>query len=90
VPTELRGARQVAEETRRFTQRARAGAVVLIDGAPGIAIAPAGRAQTLLQIGFGADNRIQTVDITGDADRLRSTVLALPCWPSQEDHRAID
>lgn len=84
VPTELRGARNVAEETRRFAQRARAGAVLLIDGVPGIVIAPRGRAQALLQIGTGADNRIHTIDITGDADRLRRAVLALPSWPTRQ------
>jgi len=42
VATELRGARKVAEETRRFAQRARAGVVMLIDGVPGIVIAPSG------------------------------------------------
>jgi RNA polymerase sigma factor (sigma-70 family) len=89
VPTELRGAREVAEETRRFAQRARAGVVLLIDGVPGIAIAPRGRAQALLEIGLGADNRIHTIDITGDADRLRRAALALPRWPSQEHHRPI-
>lgn len=78
VPTELRGARAVAEETRRFAGRARAGVVLLIDKVPGIVIAPRGRAQVLLLIGFAADNRIQTVDITADADRIRSAVLALP------------
>jgi RNA polymerase sigma factor (sigma-70 family) len=77
VPTEIRGARQVAEETRRFTQRAQASVVVLIDGAPGIAIAPQGRLQALLQIGID-DGRIHTIDIIGDADRLRSAALALP------------
>jgi RNA polymerase sigma factor (sigma-70 family) len=77
VPTELRGAKQVAEETRRFALRARAGAVVLIDGVPGIAIAPAGHVEALLQIGI-EDGRIQTIDIVGDADRLKSAVLALP------------
>jgi RNA polymerase sigma factor (sigma-70 family) len=86
VPTELRGARQVAEETRRFTQRARAGAVVLIDGAPGIAIAPSGRVQALLRIGVGDDSRIHTIDITGDADRIRRAALELPHQLSQEDH----
>ena len=86
VPTELRGARAVAEETRRFAQRARAGAVLLIDGAPGIVIAPRGRAQVLLLIGVGADNRIRTVDITADADRIRRAVLTLPHWPFQEHH----
>ncbi|OIN79841.1 sigma-70 family RNA polymerase sigma factor [Mycobacterium malmoense] len=87
VPTELRGATEVAEETRRFAQRARAGAVMLIDGVPGIVIAPYGRARIMLQIGVGADNRIHTIDITGDAERLRRAVLTLP--PSQEHHRPV-
>jgi RNA polymerase sigma-70 factor, ECF subfamily len=89
VPTELRGAGEVAEETRRFAQRARAGTVVLIDGDPGIAIAPRGRVQALLRIGVGDDNRIHTIDITGDAGRLRRAVLELPHQLSQEDHRPI-
>ena len=89
VPTELRGAREVAEETRRFAQRARAGAVMLIDGVPGIVIAPRGRAQALLLIGVGADNRIHTIDITGDAERIRRAVLALPRWSLQEHHSPI-
>jgi RNA polymerase sigma factor (sigma-70 family) len=89
VPLELRGARDVAEETRQFTRRARAGAVLLIDGAPGIVIAPHGRAQALLRIGVGADNRIHTIDITGDPDRLRRAVLALPTGSLQQDHSPI-
>lgn len=80
VPTELRGAKDVAEETRRFALRARAGVVVLIDGAPGIAIAPAGHVEALLQIGI-EDGRIHTIDIVGAADRLKSAVLALPQRP---------
>ncbi|OBI57014.1 sigma-70 family RNA polymerase sigma factor [Mycobacterium sp. E787] len=89
VPAELRGAREVAEETRHFTRRARAGAVLLVDGAPGIVIAPRGRAQVLLRIGVGADNRIHTIDITGDPDRLRRAVLALPAPPGQQHHSRI-
>jgi RNA polymerase sigma factor (sigma-70 family) len=77
VPTELRGAKEVAGETRRFALRARAGAVVLINGVPGVAIAPAGHVQALLQIGI-EDGRIHTIDIVGDTDRLHSAVLALP------------
>ena len=77
VPTVLRGAKAVAEETRRFAVRARAGAVVLVNGVPGIAIAPAGNVQALLQIGI-EDGRIATIDIVGGADRLQSAVLALP------------
>jgi RNA polymerase sigma factor (sigma-70 family) len=78
VPTEISGASQVAEETRRFTRRAQAGVVVLIDGAPGIAIAPRGRVQALLRIRIGDDDRIKAIDIIGNADRLRTAVLALP------------
>lgn len=77
VPTEVRGAREVAEETRRFTERAQTGVVVLVDGAPGIALAPAGRLQAVLRIGIG-EGRIHTIDIIGDPDRLRSVALALP------------
>lgn len=83
VAVELRGARQVAEETRRFAQRARAGVVMLIDGAPGIVIASRGRAQVLLRLGIGADNRIHTIDITADGGSPRPAVFALPQWPSQ-------
>jgi RNA polymerase sigma-70 factor (ECF subfamily) len=77
VPTEVRGARQVAEETRRFTGRAQTGTVVLVDGAPGIALAPGGHLQALLVIGIGG-GRIHTIDIIGEADRLRSAVISLP------------
>ncbi len=89
VPTELRGAREVAEETRRFVRRAQTGAVLLIDGVPGIAIAPHGHARALLQIGIGADGRINTVDITGDPDRLAAAVLTLAHPPSQKCLRPI-
>lgn len=78
VPTEMRGAGDVATETRHFTRRARAGAVLLIDGAPGIAIAPAGRLLALLRIGIGDDGRIHTIDIAGDPERLRTATLQLP------------
>ena len=86
VSTELRGADVVAEETRRFTERARTGAVVLIDGAPGIVLAPRGRAQVLLLIGIGADNRIDTIEITGDVERIRKVALTLPLGPFQQLH----
>lgn len=89
VPGELRGAEIVAEETRRFAQRARAGSILLIDGAPGIVIAPHGRVQALLRIGVGTDNRIHSIDITGDLDRPRRAVLTLPTRPSQQQHSPI-
>jgi RNA polymerase sigma factor (sigma-70 family) len=89
VAAEVHGAREVAEETRQFARRARAGVVMLIDGAPGVVIAPSGRAQILLRLGIGADNRIHTIDITTDADRPRRAVLCLPGWPPQADASPI-
>jgi RNA polymerase sigma-70 factor (ECF subfamily) len=50
--------------------------VLLVNGVPGIAIAPAGHVQALLQIGI-EDGRIHTIDIVGDADRLSTAVLVL-------------
>lgn len=72
------GARDVAEETRQFAQRAQAGVVLLIDGAPATAIAPAGQLQALLRIRIGDDGRIHGIGIIGDADRLRAATLTLP------------
>jgi RNA polymerase sigma factor (sigma-70 family) len=89
VPTEVRGAREVAEETRRFAQRARTGFVMLINGVPGIVLAPRGRAQIMLLIGLGADGRIHTIDITGDPDRIRRATLTLPGRPIQQPHRPV-
>ncbi len=89
VPTTLRGGREVAEETRRFAARARTGTVMLIDGAPGIVLAARGRAQVLLMIGIGADDRIHTIDITGSAERIRRAALTLPRLPIQEHHNHI-
>jgi RNA polymerase sigma-70 factor (ECF subfamily) len=77
VPTEMRGAADVATETRRFTARTRAGAVLLVDGAPGIAIAPGGRLLAVLRIGIG-NGRIHTIDLAGEPDRLRLMTLQLP------------
>jgi len=76
--TEARGARQVAEETRLFTKRARSGVVVLVDGTPGIAVAPRGRLRAVLRIHIGKDNLIQALDIIGDRHRLEQITLTLP------------
>lgn len=89
VPTVVRGASYVAEETRRFTQRAATGAVLLIDGVPGIVMAPAGRVQALLQIRIGDDNRIHEIDIVSSPERLGNAVFTLPFWPSQDSLSGI-
>src|SRR6185437_10830916 len=49
-----------------------------VDKLPGIAIAPEGRAQTLLRIAFADDDRIQTIDITADTRRVELALAHAP------------
>ncbi|WP_020576382.1 sigma-70 family RNA polymerase sigma factor [Actinopolymorpha alba] len=77
VATEVRGARQVAEETPLFAHRARSGVVVLVDGVPGIALAPRGRVRAVMRLTMDADDRIHRIEIIGDADRLGTMTLTL-------------
>ncbi|MDF1602774.1 sigma-70 family RNA polymerase sigma factor [Nocardioides sp. YIM 152315] len=78
IATEVRGDRDVAEETRLFAVRARSAAVVLLDGEPAIAIAPRGRLRALMLLAIGADGRIHEIEIIGDPARLRAGALAVP------------
>lgn len=77
VAAELRGARAVAEETKLFAARARSGAVALLDGEPGIVLAPAGRLRAVLRLGI-ADGRIRTIDIVATTARLAPLTVTLP------------
>lgn len=77
VAAEVRGARAVAEETRLFRRRARTAAMALVDGAPAIVLAPAGRLEGVLRIVIRA-GRIEEIDIVGDRDRLAAMTLTLP------------
>lgn len=74
--TEVHGARSVAEETRVFAHRARTAEVVLVDGAPGVVIAPRGRLFAILRVTIEA-GRITEVDVIADPDRLGQFSLAL-------------
>jgi RNA polymerase sigma-70 factor (ECF subfamily) len=77
VATELRGARAVAEETRSFAARARAGAVALVDNRPGVVIAPSGRLLAALRLSFTA-GRISAVEVIGEPERLRGLTITVP------------
>ena len=76
--TVIRGAAEVANETRQFTTRAKKTAVVLIDGEPGIVIAPSGRLHALMTISFNLDGQIHRIDITADRSYLDSVTLTMP------------
>lgn len=76
VASEVRGARAVAEETRVFTARARAAEVALVDGAPGIVVAPRGRLFAVLQLTVD-DGRITAFEVVTDPARLDHITLAV-------------
>ncbi|WP_406286680.1 sigma-70 family RNA polymerase sigma factor [Embleya sp. NBC_00896] len=74
--TVVRGARAVAEETRVFAHRARIGEVALVDGAPGIVMAPGGRLRLALRLVIEHD-RITEIDVIADPARLDRLALAV-------------
>lgn len=77
APT-VHGAPTVATETRQFATRAGMGAVVLIDGAPGVVIAPSGRMLALMVVTVGPDNRISQISLVADAGLIGKAHLTLP------------
>ena len=60
VPAEVHGARAVAEETQHFAHRAHLAVVTLIDGSPGITLAPPAEVPTVLSLVI-VDGRITDV-----------------------------
>ncbi len=80
VPTgtarEVRGARAVADETKVFAARAQTAEVVLIDGRPGIVIAPLGRLFAVLVITVDG-NRITEFEVIADPARLQEITLSV-------------
>jgi RNA polymerase sigma-70 factor (ECF subfamily) len=73
----LRGARGVAEETKVFAAHAASAEVALVDGRPGLVVAPGGRLLVVLRLTFAAD-RITEIDVVAaDPARLAEVDLAL-------------
>jgi RNA polymerase sigma-70 factor (ECF subfamily) len=73
----LRGARGVAEETKVFAAHAASAEVVLVDGRPGLLVAPGGRPLVVLRLTFAVD-RITEIDVVAaDPVRLAAVDLAL-------------
>ncbi|MFG2903697.1 sigma-70 family RNA polymerase sigma factor [Kitasatospora sp. NPDC048286] len=71
-----RGAGTVARETTVFGRRARYGAVALVDGVPGILIAPGGRLRLVLRLAV-ADGRVAGYEVVADPARLAALELAV-------------
>jgi RNA polymerase sigma-70 factor (ECF subfamily) len=67
------GAQRVA---RQFSGRAQVADAALVNGEPGIVVAPRGRLFLVMQVTF-KDNRIVALDVEMDQERLRDLELAL-------------
>ena len=76
LATELRGAQAFVDEVPRFSAVARGGEVAVLDGAPGIVIAPDGRLTSVLLLDI-ADGRIRAIDIVGDPARLAAVTVTV-------------
>lgn len=73
---EVRGAREVADETNMFAARARTAEVALVDGAPGIVVAPLGKLFAVLRVTVD-DGRITAFEVIADPARLDRITLAV-------------
>jgi RNA polymerase sigma factor (sigma-70 family) len=76
VPITVRGAAAVAGGARAASARSRYGRVALVNGAPGLIMAPRGRLLIALAFTFSGD-KISQIDVIGDPDRLAALDLAL-------------
>jgi len=72
---EVRGARAVAEGA--FAARGRRGEVALVDGEPGIVVAPLGRLFAVLRVVIDG-RRITEIEVIADPTRLEKISLAVP------------
>ncbi|MEV7144975.1 sigma-70 family RNA polymerase sigma factor [Streptomyces sp. NPDC093084] len=80
VPAELRGARAVAEGTVLLRERARSAVPALVDGRPGLLVAPLGRLRYVLRVTV-ADGRVTAYEVIAAPERLRALDLAAPQTP---------
>ncbi|NSC20051.1 sigma-70 family RNA polymerase sigma factor [Streptomyces albus subsp. chlorinus] len=75
-PSEVRGAREVAGEVAVFGRNARFAEVALVDGVPGIVVAPHGRLRLVLTVTVEGD-RVAGYRVVADPLRLRDFDLAV-------------
>jgi RNA polymerase sigma-70 factor (ECF subfamily) len=76
VVAELRGAQEVAEETRGNAARARFAVLAMVDGRVGAVVAPLGNLTLALAFAIDGD-RITAIDVVTDPARLRALDLAV-------------
>jgi RNA polymerase sigma-70 factor, ECF subfamily len=76
VPMTIRGAAAVARGARAAAVRSRYGRVVLVNGTPGLVMAPRGRLVVALAFAYSGD-KITRIDVIADPGRLEELRLAV-------------
>jgi RNA polymerase sigma-70 factor, ECF subfamily len=76
VARTVRGAQAVARGARAAAMRSRYGRLALVNGVPGLVMAPGGRLVVALAFTFSED-RITGIDVIADAERLAALDIAL-------------
>ncbi len=76
VPVTIRGAAAVASRARAASGRSRYSRVALVNGTPGIVMAPRGRLSLVLALTI-PDGRISRIDVIADPARLKELDLAV-------------
>ena len=76
VPLTVRGAAAVAGGARAASARSRYGQLALVNGAPGLVMAPRGRLLVALAFTFSGE-KISQIDVIADPDQLAALDLAL-------------
>ena len=86
-PAELRGAPDVAQGTLRYARTAtRFARPALIDGDPGLVVAPYGRLRIALTIHI-ENAKISEIDVIGQPSRLAELAISLPDTPAGDNIR---
>jgi RNA polymerase sigma-70 factor (ECF subfamily) len=75
-PREVRGAEVWAKQAVVFAKGARWSRAALVDGVPGVLLAPHGRLMRALRFTFSGD-RIAAIEVIGDAEKLGEMELGL-------------
>jgi RNA polymerase sigma-70 factor (ECF subfamily) len=74
---ELRGADVLLERTREFSRVARFCRVALLNGSPGLVMAPRGRLARAIVFSFSGD-KVTSIEVIADPARLRRLHVSLP------------
>lgn len=76
LPTELRGARESAQQAMLLARGAKFARPALVDGRVGVVVAPGGRLYVALALTV-ADGKIVAIDVIGERARLRALQIAV-------------